>query len=96
MLSRNRILRAASSPMFARSTLARSRPVISRAFSHNDSKYEYKSLVEMQRSSCKKFANRELFGTRDKANPLVFNWMTYGDFGREVFTISADTIVFKI
>lgn len=90
MLSRNRLLRAAASPMLSRSALTRShhRPNIVRSFgSNNDSKYQYKSLVEMQRTSCEKFADRELFGSRNKENPSVFDWMTYSDFGREVMDI---------
>lgn len=38
----------------------------------------------MQRDSCENFSNKDLFGTRSKTDPNVFNWMTYGEFGREV------------
>ena len=91
MLSRNRLLRAAASPMLSRSALTRShRPNIAiRSFgsSNNDSKYQYKSLVEMQQTSCEKFADRDLFGVRNKENPSVFDYMSYRDFGREVMLI---------
>jgi hypothetical protein len=81
MLTRSRLLRPMTMAAKSRSALT---PSLTRSFSHNDSKYPHTSLVEMQRDSCAKFADRDLFGTRCKKNPAVFNYMTYGEFGKEV------------
>lgn len=41
----------------------------------------FRSLVDMQQRSCANFAQRNLFGTKRSG---VYQWMTYGEFGKEV------------
>ena len=52
----------------------------------------------MQQISCKKFADKDLFGTRSKKDPSVFEWMTYAEFGKEVqqLSLSLNSIILSI
>ena len=48
---------------------------------YKNPEYNYSSLSELQSKSCELFKDKKLFGTR---NGSKFDWMTYGEFGKEV------------
>ena len=48
---------------------------------YRNADYNYHCLSKMQEKSCEIFKDKPLFGTR---NGPKFDWLTYGDFAKEV------------
>mmetsp|Transcript_36422 Transcript_36422/g.63158 ORF Transcript_36422/g.63158 Transcript_36422/m.63158 type:complete len:684 (-) Transcript_36422:303-2354(-) len=72
--------------------VCKANPVLSKRFLSSEKKYkhaqaiEYKTLVEMQKTTSEIFADRHLFGTRmnESKSSDPWQWMTYQEFAHKV------------